>query len=221
MLELDQQYPEYDFKKHKGYPTKEHYERLTEYGISPVHRRSFLKKFTGGQFECLRAVRRGPCGPMAAGVRMYCPGAGLALRTRGDRPHHTGWGGSCLCGGQDPAARTIWCVRLRPVGPAKRRKLIETALYYTMEHPEYSGYQPRFDVMEIVAQPADGSWSILEQAYWKGAFDVNWISLICTVIPLLSAVPKIWSCAAMIAYQPGASAGWEPVGPGICHLCPG
>ena len=59
------------------------------------------------------------------------------------------------------------------VGPAKRRKLIETALYYTMEHPEYSGYQPRFDVMEIVAQPADGSWSILEQAYWKGAFDVN------------------------------------------------
>ena len=49
MLELDQQYPEYDFKKHKGYPTKEHYERLTEYGISPVHRRSFLKKFTGGQ----------------------------------------------------------------------------------------------------------------------------------------------------------------------------
>ena len=49
MLELDQQYPEYDFKKHKGYPTKEHYERLTEYGISPVHRRSFLKKFTGGR----------------------------------------------------------------------------------------------------------------------------------------------------------------------------
>lgn len=26
-------------KSTKGYPTKEHYERLTEYGISPVHRR--------------------------------------------------------------------------------------------------------------------------------------------------------------------------------------
>lgn len=49
MLELDQQYPEYNFRKHKGYPTKEHYEQLTEHGISPVHRRSFLKKFTGGQ----------------------------------------------------------------------------------------------------------------------------------------------------------------------------
>ena len=49
MVELDQQYPEYNFRKHKGYPTKEHYERLIEHGISPVHRRSFLKKFTGGQ----------------------------------------------------------------------------------------------------------------------------------------------------------------------------
>ena len=49
MLELDQQYPEYNFKKHKGYPTKEHYERLVEHGLSPVHRRSVLKKLTGGR----------------------------------------------------------------------------------------------------------------------------------------------------------------------------
>ena len=48
MLELDRQYPQYNFKKHKGYPTKEHYRLLDEYGISPVHRRSFLKKRTGG-----------------------------------------------------------------------------------------------------------------------------------------------------------------------------
>ncbi len=43
MLELDKQYPEYVFSKHKGYGTALHYERLKEYGISPVHRRSFLK----------------------------------------------------------------------------------------------------------------------------------------------------------------------------------
>ena len=42
MVELDQQYPEYNFRKHKGYPTKEHYERLTEHGISPVHRLSLI-----------------------------------------------------------------------------------------------------------------------------------------------------------------------------------
>ena len=44
MLELDEKYPMYNFKKHKGYPTKEHYELLKEYGISPCHRKSFFKK---------------------------------------------------------------------------------------------------------------------------------------------------------------------------------
>lgn len=43
MLELDRQYPQYGFARHKGYPTKDHYERIGQYGISPVHRISFLK----------------------------------------------------------------------------------------------------------------------------------------------------------------------------------
>lgn len=40
---LARQYPEYDFERHKGYGTKLHYEKLAEFGASPVHRRSFLK----------------------------------------------------------------------------------------------------------------------------------------------------------------------------------
>lgn len=44
MLELAQQYPEYEFEKHKGYGTKLHYEKLREYGPSPIHRQTFLKK---------------------------------------------------------------------------------------------------------------------------------------------------------------------------------
>lgn len=44
MIALDKVYPQYGFAKHKGYPTKLHYERIEEYGISPIHRRSFLKK---------------------------------------------------------------------------------------------------------------------------------------------------------------------------------
>ena len=43
MLELDKLYPEYEFAKHKGYPTALHYEKIKEHGISPVHRLSFLK----------------------------------------------------------------------------------------------------------------------------------------------------------------------------------
>lgn len=37
-------YPEYEFQRHKGYPTKLHYQRLREYGPCAIHRRSFLKK---------------------------------------------------------------------------------------------------------------------------------------------------------------------------------
>ncbi|MBC8584059.1 ribonuclease HII [Youxingia wuxianensis] len=44
MKELDNAYPQYQFSRHKGYGTKLHYEMLAQYGISPVHRRTFLKK---------------------------------------------------------------------------------------------------------------------------------------------------------------------------------
>ena len=44
MLEMAEQYPEYAFEQHKGYPTKLHYERLRQYGPCPIHRLTFLKK---------------------------------------------------------------------------------------------------------------------------------------------------------------------------------
>jgi ribonuclease HII len=38
-------YPEYGYEKHKGYPTKEHYARIAQFGVSPIQRHSFsLKK---------------------------------------------------------------------------------------------------------------------------------------------------------------------------------
>jgi len=44
MTEMDKIYPQYDFKKHKGYPTKYHYELLKRFGASPIHRKSFNLK---------------------------------------------------------------------------------------------------------------------------------------------------------------------------------
>lgn len=44
MLEMDRLYPQYHFEKHKGYGTKLHYEALREFGPSPIHRPSFLRK---------------------------------------------------------------------------------------------------------------------------------------------------------------------------------
>ena len=47
MLEMAEKYPQYHFEQHKGYGTKLHYEALREYGPSPIHRMSFLKKLYG------------------------------------------------------------------------------------------------------------------------------------------------------------------------------
>lgn len=45
MLDMANIYPQYDFDKHKGYGTKLHYQKLTEFGECEIHRPSFLKKF--------------------------------------------------------------------------------------------------------------------------------------------------------------------------------
>lgn len=45
MKDIAEKYPQWQFEKHKGYGTKLHYQMLDEYGPSPVHRMSFLKKY--------------------------------------------------------------------------------------------------------------------------------------------------------------------------------
>lgn len=44
MEELDREYPQYQFAKHKGYGTALHYEMIKKHGIQPFYRRTFLKK---------------------------------------------------------------------------------------------------------------------------------------------------------------------------------
>jgi ribonuclease HII len=43
MINLSKKYPEYFFENHKGYGTKIHYQQIKKYGISEIHRISFLK----------------------------------------------------------------------------------------------------------------------------------------------------------------------------------
>lgn len=49
MVELDQKYPNYNFKKHKGYGTKEHIENLKKFGKCEIHRNSFIKNFISNE----------------------------------------------------------------------------------------------------------------------------------------------------------------------------
>jgi ribonuclease HII len=44
MTNLSTEFPEYSFAVHKGYGTKVHMEAISKYGLTKIHRRSFLKK---------------------------------------------------------------------------------------------------------------------------------------------------------------------------------
>lgn len=46
LLQLDEQYPQYEFAKHKGYGTALHIQKIKEYGLTPIHRKTFCSKFT-------------------------------------------------------------------------------------------------------------------------------------------------------------------------------
>lgn len=45
MREWDEVYPQYGFIQHKGYGTAKHIQAIKEHGITPIHRKSFTKKF--------------------------------------------------------------------------------------------------------------------------------------------------------------------------------
>lgn len=45
MKQWDEVYPQYGFSKHKGYGTSAHIQAIKEYGLCPLHRRSFTKNF--------------------------------------------------------------------------------------------------------------------------------------------------------------------------------
>ena len=47
MEEMAKTYPQYGFEVHKGYGTKLHYEKIAQFGPSPIHRMTFLKKLYG------------------------------------------------------------------------------------------------------------------------------------------------------------------------------
>ena len=46
IIDYDKKFPQYGLAKHKGYGTKQHIEALKKYGATPLHRKTFITKFT-------------------------------------------------------------------------------------------------------------------------------------------------------------------------------
>ena len=85
MAELAEQYPQYGFEKHKGYGSKLHYQMLDAHGISPVHRKSFLKKYVRGEES--PAQKRGRLGEEAVCGWLLSEGCTIAARNYSAPPY--------------------------------------------------------------------------------------------------------------------------------------
>ncbi len=166
MIELDKQYPMYDFAKHKGYGTKRHYETLLEYGISPIHRRSFLKKFQ--QKNPSLSLYRGKFGEKMAYA--YLRQKGYSVLARNYRSNYgeidliVTKGDSLLF--VEVKLRDKNC-NYRPceaVTISKQKKIIQTASCFLQEHS--GDWNAQFAVMEIYQTgPESCSIQLIENAF--------------------------------------------------------
>ncbi len=68
MTEMDSVYPGYDFAGNKGYGTAKHYEGLRTFGKTPIHRKTFLKKFDENPETGHKAAKKEESGREAAGM---------------------------------------------------------------------------------------------------------------------------------------------------------
>lgn len=58
MLDYASKFPQYDFENNVGYGTKKHVDAISKFGITPIHRLSFLKKILGDEVVELEEIRK-------------------------------------------------------------------------------------------------------------------------------------------------------------------
>ncbi len=163
-------YPQYQFDKHKGYGTALHYQMLDQYGPSPIHRPSFLKKYTQGEES--PAAKRGRIGEEAACAHLVQEG--WRIRSRN-------W--ACLYGELDVVAEKDGLLAFvevkarkegarvsgrEAVGLSKQKKLVQAAALYLQQVP--SGYTARFDVCEVTLSGGKNP-AVCRLEYWPAAFE--------------------------------------------------
>lgn len=147
MLELAKQYPQYQFEKHKGYGTALHCELIGKYGVSEVHRKSFMGKILARKDQ----PDRGRIGEQAVAEELTKRGYQIL-----DRNYHSRYGEIDIIAAQNGFLAFVEVKARSPhtkgapaeaVSASKRKKLIQTALLYLQE--TNSRLQPRFDVAEV------------------------------------------------------------------------
>ncbi|MEG0691510.1 MAG: ribonuclease HII [Oscillospiraceae bacterium] len=149
MKKVAEQYPEYQFSKHKGYGTSLHYKMLDQYGISVVHRNSFLKKYLSG--EKSESKRRGDMGEETTAEYLKSKGYSILFCN-----YHSAYGEIDIIAQKDDMIAFVEVKSRKEnsmtsakeaVSLSKQKKILKTASCYMDENKVV--LQPRFDVVEV------------------------------------------------------------------------
>jgi len=169
MQKIAEKYPQYRFEKHKGYGTKLHYQMLDEYGVSDVHRPSFLKKYNNGQKN--KTQIRGELGESASTEYLLQEGYNIL-----EKNFHSAYGevdiiaekANILAFVEVKTRKSHSMATAREaVSRSKQIKLIKTATMYIQK--KAVKMQPRFDVIEIYIDGENGEF-ITEINHIENAF---------------------------------------------------
>ncbi len=150
MIEFHEKYPNYGFNRHKGYGTKEHYSNIIKYGVTPIHRMSFLKKIRE-KIPTVQSIN-GQLGEKITYEWLKRNKYNVVAKN-----YKSEYGEIDLIAIKDDYICFVE-VKLRSencgyspkeaVNLSKQKKIIKTAISFLKKHP--CKYQPRFDVSEIV-----------------------------------------------------------------------
>ncbi len=171
MMELDTLYPQYRLAQHKGYPTRLHYQLLEQHGVSPIHRRSFLRNLE--QHRQTAAQQAGRAGEeYTAG---WLARQGYTVLERNWRCR---WGEVDIIAQKGQTAAFVEVKTRAPgamTGPLeavdrkKRERLLKTAgAWLSAAGGEL---QPRMDVAAVTVTEEQGRELISAFDYYESAFE--------------------------------------------------
>ncbi|WMJ23942.1 ribonuclease HII [Paludicola sp. MB14-C6] len=169
MKQVAYDYPQYQFEKHKGYGTALHYQMLDEFGVSDVHRPSFLKKYLSGKQN--KTQLKGALGEQTTADYLVANGYEIVAKN-----YHSAYGEIDIIAQKENILAFVEVKTRKEKGLAtareavsrsKQTKIINTALMYLQENGLKK--QPRFDVCEIYLDSDTGT-IVTEVNYIKNAF---------------------------------------------------
>lgn len=165
MEELDLKYDKYFFKKNKGYGTKQHYESIIKYGITPEHRKTFLKNLKEKKLKIQNIS--GKLGEKICYSWLINHGFSVFCKN-----YKSPYGEIDLIATKDDLIYFVE-VKLRQknsfVSPCeavdlkKRKKIIKTAVSFNLNHP--NSFQPKFVVMEVLRNKEEFFVNFIDDAF--------------------------------------------------------